>query len=115
MMMRANARFARVAGFDYTQCSGLCVKHWSCVRRFLPAFPQRMHEKTPPFERGRCRQTMQAIAELPSAAFQLEPTVGCNDGLSVGLISGRVARRGFGMPFLASSLDDLVRNGPSSE
>ena len=35
------------------------------------------------------------------------------DGL-LGLISGPVAGRGFGMPFLASSLDEPVRNGPSS-
>jgi hypothetical protein len=35
--------------------------------------------------------------------------------LSVGLINGPVAGRGFGMPFLASSLDELMRSGLSCE
>jgi hypothetical protein len=58
-----------------------------------------------------CRACGKRGADLRPDFNRVAPS---RDGLSIGLISGPVAGRDFGMPFLASSLDELIRSGPSS-
>ena len=81
--------------------------HVPAVR--LDAWPDdvRLSDIEARFVCGACRKR----GADSEAGFQLEPAAGGRDGLSGELISGPVARRGFGMPFLASSLDELIRSG----
>jgi hypothetical protein len=73
-----------------------------------------MHEsgvRLPDIEARFVRQACGKRSADNEVGLQLEPAAGGLDALPVGLISGPVAGRGFEMPFLASSLDELIRSG----
>ena len=65
--------------------------------------------------RAKISPDRKAAQICPLGALARSHVMTPRDRLSVGLVSGPVAGRGFGMPFLASSLDELTRSGLSCE